>query len=69
MFFSFKIINIDMEQADNKSIYCFKLISTLSSNNLHALAKSLINCLGKNSGIFLLLFLISCFIWIKTIND
>jgi len=39
-FFSFKIINIVIEQADNTSVFRFKLISTLSSNNLHALAKS-----------------------------
>lgn len=39
-FFSFKIINIVIEQADNTSVSRFKLISTLSSNNLHALAKS-----------------------------
>lgn len=56
-FFSFKIFNIDMEQANNTSISRFKLISTFSSNDLHALAKSLINCLGKDAGVFYYYFL------------
>jgi len=57
MFFSFKIINIDMEQVNNTSISRFKLISNFSSNNLHVLAKILTNCLGKNAGVFYYYFL------------